>query len=219
MKRPSNNHSRPCTCKVRRHDTCLVAVTGGPGAGKTAVVEMASRAFCEHVATCAEAASIVFGGGFPRGPTESGRRASQRAIYYVQLELERLVLDDASVALSVCDRGTLDGLAYWPGSDEDFFASLGTSREAEIARYAAVIHLRTPTVEQGYDHSNRLRVESAEDAAAIDARLEAAWSAHPNRHVISCADDFIEKALAALDAIRESIPECCGRHDHVASGA
>jgi hypothetical protein len=47
------------------HDARLVAVTGGPGAGKTAVLELAARSLCEHVAILLEAATIVFGGGFP----------------------------------------------------------------------------------------------------------------------------------------------------------
>jgi len=39
----------------------LVVLTGGPGAGKTAFLEIARRNFCEHIAVLPEAASIVFG--------------------------------------------------------------------------------------------------------------------------------------------------------------
>jgi predicted ATPase len=41
----------------------LVVLTGGPGAGKTALLEVVRRHFCEHVVVLPEAASIVFGGG------------------------------------------------------------------------------------------------------------------------------------------------------------
>lgn len=58
--------SSPCNCRLPFHDARLVVVTGGPGAGKTAVLELAARSFCEHVAILPEAATIVFGGGFPR---------------------------------------------------------------------------------------------------------------------------------------------------------
>ena len=43
----------------------------------------------------------------------------------------------------LCDRGTLDGAAYWPGEPEEFFAAIGTSLEAELARYDAVIFFET----------------------------------------------------------------------------
>ena len=36
-------------------------LTGGPGAGKTATLEMIKDAFCDHVKVVPEAASVVFG--------------------------------------------------------------------------------------------------------------------------------------------------------------
>jgi hypothetical protein len=59
-----------------------VVITGGPGAGKTAVLELVARSFCPHVAILPEAATIVFGGGFPRHTTTVGLMAAQRAIYW-----------------------------------------------------------------------------------------------------------------------------------------
>jgi len=201
-----------CRCEAASHRTKLVAITGGPGAGKTAVLEMASRAFCEHVAILPEAASIVFGGGFPRRSSDAARRAAQRAIFDVQREVERLAIDEGSIAVALCDRGTLDGLAYWPGSSDELFQSVHTTRESELARYSAVVHLRTPADGQGYDHSNALRIESAGEAAKIDARIALAWDGHPDRHFIATSEDFVEKAIRALKLIRETLPECCHRH-------
>ncbi|NNE16978.1 MAG: AAA family ATPase, partial [Myxococcales bacterium] len=104
--------STACTCGHRHHDTRLVAITGGPGAGKTAVLELALHSFCNHVGVLPEAASIVFGGGFPRHDSEVALRAAQRAIYHVQHEQEDLVMGEREVAVVLCDRGTVDGLAY-----------------------------------------------------------------------------------------------------------
>lgn len=201
---------RPCG-GVHPHAPVLIALTGGPGAGKTAVLEMASRAFCRHVAVLPEAAGIVFGGGFPRAPGELVLRASQRAIFGIQREVERLAIDEAEVALGLCDRGSIDGVAYWPGPPESFFAEFGTSIQQELSRYAAVIHLETPQATQGYDQSNVLRVETAEEARAIDARIADAWSAHPRRFTIPSTANFVDKALVALEAIRGELPECCRR--------
>lgn len=67
-----------------------IVLTGGPGSGKTACIELARRVFSHHVTTLSEAAGIVFGGGFPREPDVIARRCAQRAIFHVQVELERI---------------------------------------------------------------------------------------------------------------------------------
>ena len=47
----------------------FVVLTGGPGAGKTAVMEAAKQIFAQDVMILPEAASIVYSGGFPRHAT------------------------------------------------------------------------------------------------------------------------------------------------------
>jgi hypothetical protein len=66
--------------------------------------------------------------------------------------MEPLVLDEGQAAVALCDRGTVDGLAYWPGDAETFFRDLSTTLPRELERYAAVIHLRTPKLEGEYNH-------------------------------------------------------------------
>ena len=206
--------SGTCDCECSRlvHAPRRVALTGGPGAGKTAVLEVVRQWFCRHVLVLPEAASILFVGGFPRHDTAPGRAGEQRAIYRVQAELERIAVEEAQAAIVLCDRGTVDGLAYWPPPAESFWGEVGTSHDIELARYVAVIHLRTPAALQGYDHSNPVRRESAEEAAALDDRILAAWSAHPNRTIIDPTDDFLHKLERTLAAIRHELPVCCREH-------
>ena len=120
-------------------------LTGGPGAGKTAILELARRAFCSHVAILPESAGVNFRGGFFRRPNLAAQKAAQRAIFYVQHELEQLVKEEGGVAAALCDRGSLDGLAYWPGSYASFFKQIHSSEKRELARYQVVIHLKTPS--------------------------------------------------------------------------
>jgi hypothetical protein len=195
-----------CEC-TELHTPRRIVLTGGPGAGKTAVLELIRQAFCEHVHVLPEAASIVFGGGFPRLADAEARRAGQRAIFHVQHELEA-ALGGAGAAVLLCDRGTLDGEAYWPGPGT-LWESVGTTVDAELARYHAVIHLRTPTADGGYDHRNPLRVETAEQAAAIDARIAIAWARHPRRYEVAPATDFLAKAARAVEILRAEMPACC----------
>jgi predicted ATPase len=198
----------PCRCN-RPHARKRIVLTGGPGAGKTAVLEMLSHEVCRHVVISSEAAGILFTGGFPRVDDATHRRAAQRAIYCVQLQLEAM-LDDTDAALVLFDRGVVDGSAYWPGPG-DFWSAVGTTREAALARYDAVVHLRSPDGTNGYGHQNPLRTESAAEARAIDDRIFAAWNGHPRRYVIDATPDFLGKAEAALAVIRGEIPSCCAR--------
>lgn len=108
--------------------------------------------------------------------------------------------------------GTVDGLAYWPGPGEDFWTSLDTTLEHELGRYAAVIHLRTPAPDQGYNRLNPLRTETAAAAAEIDARILQAWDRHPRRFVVAASADFLAKAAQALGILRQELPECCAQH-------
>jgi predicted ATPase len=201
-----------CACAQQRHACRLVVLTGGHGAGKTAVLEVVRRAFCEHIAVLPESATVLFGGGYPRHETDAGRRAAQDAIFHVQRSMEAMSRDEGHVAIALCDRGTLDGLAYWPGGIDAACAALGIRREEELARYHAVVHLRTPSMQQGYNHSNPVRRESAAEAAALDARILAAWDGHPRRIVVESQGEFLAKLAHAVEAIRCEVPECCRQH-------
>lgn len=203
----------PCPCAVSHGPPRLIVVTGGPGAGKTAVLEVVRKHFCRHVHVLPEAATILFSGGFPRLTTDSARRSAQRAIFQVQRELERQALESSDIALALCDRGTVDGAAYWPGTSETFFAELGTTREAELRRYAMVLHLRPPPANAGYTRANNpVRTETAVEAEAIDERILTAWQGHPARVVIEHTRDFLQKARTVVDALKANLPECCRNH-------
>lgn len=200
---------KPCDCR-ERHVRRRVVLTGGPGAGKTAVLELIRLFFCEHVTTLPEAAGIVFGGRFPRSDEPPLRQAAQRAIFHIQRELESIA-DGTNAAIVLCDRGTVDCAAYWIG-EGDLYASVGTTHAQELARYHTVIHLRTPTWAAAYNRDNPLRHESVEEAAAIDAHIAEQWSGHPRRFFVEPTEDFLHKAAQALSLLRNEVPECCRHH-------
>jgi predicted ATPase len=184
-----------------------IVLTGGPGAGKTAVLELVRQEFCAHVQVLPEAAGIVFGGGFPRTGSPDRLRGAQRAIFFVQRELESIGEAD-NPAVVLCDRGTVDGAAYWPGPDR-FWEAVGTTQEREMSRYDAVIHLRTPTIGGGYNNGNPLRTESAAAAAEIDERLLRIWASHSRRFIVPSTQDFLEKAARVVEILKGEIPDCC----------
>jgi hypothetical protein len=85
-------------------------------------------------------------------------------------------------------------------------------RERELARYQAVIHLRSPSLERGYNHRNPVRTETAPEAALVDERIAEVWDGHPRRYFIESTDDFLEKARLAVEHIRRELPDCCRTH-------
>lgn len=195
-----------CAC-TERHEPRRVVLTGGPGAGKTAVLEFVALAFCRHVTLLPEAAGVLFKGGFPRNGSNSRLRAAQQAIFHVQRQLEEGTVE-GNAAIVVCDRGTPDGAAYWPGPDS-LWDAVGTTLEAEFARYDRVIHLRTPADGNGYNYRNPLRVESPREAMEIDRRIAEIWEGHERYEEVPATDDFLEKARHALNLLRAELPECC----------
>ena len=86
---------------------------------------------------------------------------------------------------------------------------LGTSLDEQLARYQVVIHLRTPAVAAGYNHRNPLRIETAAEAAAIDARIAEAWARHPRRFEVPTSRDFLVKAARVIEIVRDELPVCC----------
>lgn len=197
-----------CYCKDTQNQKFIV-LTGGPGAGKTAILELARRNFCKNLLIVPEAASIIFSGGFPRRENPVAKKSAQRVIVKVQQELERLVCEETQKCnYALCDRGTLDGLAYWPGDEESFFNETGLNKERELSRYHAVIHLQSPNETDGYNLSNPARTESAALATEIDNRILKVWQAHKNHYVIPSSKNFFEKAARALEIISTELS--CG---------
>jgi predicted ATPase len=198
--------TRICSCTAP-HERKRIVLTGGPGAGKTAVLELVQQLTCQHVVVLPEAASLLFRGGFPRGTRIGEQAATQRAIFHVQRELEAAADAADHAAIQLCDRGTVDGAGYWPGPDT-LWSALRVSREEEMARYDVVIHLRTPPA-TAYNHENPWRIESALEAARIDELIALAWQGHPQRIVIDSAVDFLEKARRAVAVLQAQLPQCC----------
>lgn len=179
-----------------------IVVTGGPSGGKTTLIEGLKKELGQKVAVVPEAASLLFRGGFPRIRSSAGVLHAQRSIFCIQRELEDLIVaENPKTPLIVCDRGSLDGIAYWPRTESHFFKSFRTSREKELKRYEWVIHLDTagPAF---YDTSNTIRTESHAEADALNEKVKSAWRKHPRRIIITQNEDFFSKMSLSLAVIR-----------------
>jgi predicted ATPase len=186
---------------------CRIALTGGPGGGKTTAADLFRRELGESVVVVPESATILFAGGFPRSDQVDAGRAVQTAIFHVQRNLENVQSARYPDRVLLCDRGTIDGAAYWPEGDGDFFEQMGTTFETELQRYDAVVFFETAAVAgDSIEGGNPVRHESLDEAVALDARLRRLWGTHPRFSLVPHSSSFLHKITTGL-ALLQSIVE------------
>ena len=185
---------------------CRVVLTGGPGGGKTTAADLFRREIGDEVVIVPESATLLYSGGFPRIGEDDVRRATQQAIYHVQINLEDAQSAHFKSRVLLCDRGTIDGAAFWPGEADSFFEQLGTSLEEQYRRYDAVLFFETAAVGGiSIEGGNPIRIESLEEALEIDRKLKSLWSKHPNFVFIAHNRSFLKKITVGLSELAKIV--------------
>jgi len=183
----------------RPNGRCRIALTGGPGGGKTTAADLFRREIGDSVVVVPEAATLLFSGGFPRASEPLARKSAQQAIYHVQTQLENVKAALYPDRVLLCDRGTVDGAAYWPDEPESFFDAVGTTERAELERYDAVLFFESAAVgDISIEGGNPTRIESNAQAVALDQRLRDLWSKHPRFAVVPHHPSFVKKIMLGL---------------------
>lgn len=185
-----------------------IVLTGGPGGGKTTAADLLRRELGTRVVIVPEAATILFAGGFPRAQQWEANLAAQSAIYDVQRNLEGIQATLYPERVLLCDRGTVDGAAYWYDGQDAFFHTVGTRLDSELARYDAVVFFETAAVAGlSIEGGNPVRNESLSRAVELDGRLRALWSRHPRFTLIPHSTSFLEKIVGALGILQRLVNE------------
>ncbi len=186
----------------------FIVLTGGPGGGKTALIEELLRdpAWRSRVAALPEAIALMPGLGISvREPR------FQQVMVSLQMALEdglRRGLAGAAPRLVLCHRGSLVSLAYWLARgwpEEEFFTLTATTRQEHYCRYAAVVHLVTAADGAAYAYRPSPEAhhpETPEEAICLDHLLRQVWDAHP-RYVLldNAGRDWQTKSTAARQAM------------------
>ncbi len=181
-----------------------IVITGGPCAGKTTAMSWIQNAFTQFgytVLFVPETATEFITGGV--APWTCGSNLDyQKCQVKLQIEKEKLFEQaarsmKADKILIVCDRGVLDNKAYMTPAEFSAVMDFVQSNEVELRdNYDAVFHLLTAAkgAKAFYTtENNSARIESIEEAIALDNKIVAAWTGHPHFRVIDNATDFENK--------------------------
>ncbi len=188
----------------------LIVLTGGPGGGKTTLINELRNdaAWRGRFVALPEAIFVALPVGIsPQEPQ------FQRLMVNIQRNLEEAVLQTLEPTDSrfiLCHRGTLDPLAYWLArgwAQADFFAQDSVSLENHYQRYQAVIHLVTAAngAETHYTRWPQAhRHETIEEAIHLDDLLGQVWGNHPRYYRLdNVGRDWASKSLLARDIITQ----------------
>jgi predicted ATPase len=194
--------------KANGNGRCRIVLTGGPGGGKTTAADLFRREIGQRVVIVPESATMLFGGGFPRSNELHARKAAQMAIYHVQRHLEDVQSALYPERILLCDRGTVDGAAFWPGGPLEFFDLLGTTLAKELARYDAVLFFETAAAGGiSIEGGNPIRIESNEEALELDRKLRTLWLQHPHAIVVPHHRSFMHKIAQGLTTLEKIVGE------------
>jgi len=190
-----------------------IILTGGPGGGKTTLIEELSRdpAWAGRFAALPEAIFTM-----RRLNISPREKLFQRAMVYLQIALEDgldRALGPGDSRFILCHRGSLDPLAYWLDRgwpEEEFFAFTETRREEHYRRYAAVLHLVTAAdgAPEAYTRwPEAHRPEQIEDAIRLDRLLYQVWRGHPRYYRLDNEGrDWAAKSKKAREILAGLLP-------------
>ena len=185
-------------------ERAMIVLTGGPGGGKTTLIEELAHDPAWRGRFLALPEAIFSLGRVGISPRE---QLFQRLMVETQRALEEALartLDPDDPRFILCHRGTLDPLAYWLDrgwAEEEFYSFTRTRREDHYRRYKAVIHLVT-AADGAAAHYARWpdahRPETIDHAVRLDRLLQEAWSGHPNYvYLDNVGRDWAQKSQEA----------------------
>jgi 3-dehydroquinate synthetase/nucleoside-diphosphate-sugar epimerase/predicted NBD/HSP70 family sugar kinase/MoaA/NifB/PqqE/SkfB family radical SAM enzyme/adenine/guanine phosphoribosyltransferase-like PRPP-binding protein len=182
-----------------------IVLTGGIYGGKTTFLRRIAPHYSKDTVYLPEVIPLLLEGGIKVNPESYTEQINiQRLIYILKylIEVETSLLYPDAVVL--CERGTLDGIAWWPGKPMDFEKEFGGIRN-ELNRYGHVIFSESVASTDHAVGELKKRYESIERAKEIDSTLHILWSAHKSFYKVLHTDwatkaAKLEITLATLHA-------------------
>lgn len=207
-----------------------VVLTGGPGGGKTSVLNAIKKMAEEDgkykniiklgdkkikLITVPETATELISNGIT--PTEAEKVYDfQEALFKIQRAKEENAMNvlkfgyDADIVLFIYDRGLLDGMAYLDtkGEFENILFSNGVQELELLDSYDLVIDLLSTAVcspDKYSSESNQSRYEDKEWAKSVDERTTAMWVGHRNMRVFDSSVPLEEEVENVINYLTNYI--------------
>ncbi len=190
----------------------VIAITGGPCAGKTTFMALAQQWLEKHgihVIVLSETATELINAGF--SPAILGFNKFQEELLIYSLKREDYYrtlshnLKGWRKVVILCDRGVFDSAAYI--GKPNFMALIdlfGYKMHDLLNRYKMALHL-VSTALGAEDHytrtNNSARSEDVAAARALEFKTQDAWMGHPHHVLIDNSTDFETKMNRALGAL------------------
>ena len=194
-----------------------IVLTGGPGSGKTTVIEGIKKYFGSKykVIVVDETASYLINMGIrPFGEGAINLIDFQEIVLKMQLAKEEIVdrsielLDDENIII-VYDRGVLDNCAYI--SEEEFQEILGRLKKKYtiselMERYDLVINL-VSRKDLYTTENNPARSEDVDTALELGNRTLYSWIGHKNVKIVQPKDDIEDKVNEVINHMNNILNE------------
>lgn len=182
-----------------------IAITGGPCAGKTSsllVLKNALSAKGYLVFTIPESATELMSNGATYPVCGSAVRF-QTSVFKLQTAKESLYKDIAMDAnkdvIILCDRGTVDCLAYLDKREQiEFLKRNAVEKYQLLYQYDGAFFMVTAAIGASDMYgieTNAVRFESIDEAVISDRKILSEWSDHPYLCVIDNSTNFTEKLV------------------------
>jgi hypothetical protein len=166
-------------------------LTGGPCGGKTTAVEYLRESLPKHGVTpiiVPELATMLYGAGI-RWPDIGVNNDIKGFRFQVGMITAQIAHEDTifsfahlvpgAIKVMICDRGTIDNMAYAKDEwHEDILSQVGSLGYLK-RRYEGIIHLATLAYGGDYVLDNPARYEDRESAIRQDMRTFQLWNAGP----------------------------------------
>jgi predicted ATPase len=169
-----------------------IVVTGGPGSGKSELIERLRTApGLEPCLIFEELARQILAA---QPSIRKDKTALHLEIYRRQCAREH----EAGDRSFITDRGSADIFAFHP----EALDAIGTTLEAEYRRYTAVIQLGTAaSLGEAYYRTDSIRKESLDEALRIEAAIRRVWQNHPRYHFVPAEVDVEQKFDRSIELI------------------
>jgi len=191
----------------------IIVLTGGPCAGKTTAISHLQQKLFDlgyTVITVPEAATEFILSGLKPDTVGSSEFQRQLLEYIIEREnrwvrIAGRIKSDKKVI--ICDRGVMDASAYITEHEFDLMlGELGYSVvQLRDMRYTGgVIFLQSVAVDVPHIYTtlnNSARMESVDEAKALDARTLAAWTGHPHLRIVDNSTDLDGKVNKVLQHV------------------